>query len=469
MVTKFGFSVKFIIISIFIFIINFSFLFSSYILNQAFAQSFIFYSADAAAPVTTGFTFLKNSGGSISYPQIYQGRLRFAETLTLEKPPYIQFTFLSDNYSINSIKTSPEVIKLIKGEAVAVSSSIYKVYLSVKNNSGFSYNSNQTNNINSNTIVNTAANTSGAKFNFGHNPNLPGANSGINQSRPQTQSQTQFQIPQPTQQQKQSQPQAQTRTQIPIQIPAQPLKQTYTNPYSGNKFGGAHSVQNQPPVSPVVVPATPVSTSVITNSGGVSGYITGGSTTFGGGSVIVSVTNGNNQFIKSRIVNTEPDGSVYPYTINGIPPILPGSNDYYKISVTSNNGFQSTQYPQSNIKIYGADQVVQAQPIVMQARRGKLNITLYHGRPALNESEQSLSELARNAVINISGTASSARYSGESPARFYRYTIDDAPAGKRQLSIMFPGHGVSGGSVREVTIPADSSASVLYNLSEGQL
>lgn len=416
MIVKFGFPVRFIIISIFITAVSFLFLllfpfsfsFSYHFLDRAFAQSFVFHGTDAAVPVTTGFTFLKNSGGSILYPQIYQGRLWFAETLTLEKPPYVQFTFLSDNYTINSIKTSPEVIKIIKGEAVANSSSVYKIYLNIKNHSGLSYNSyqNQNNRPNSNTTLSMAGNTSGPKFNFGYNPNLPNANNAINQSQP--------------------------RAVSPPQQPAIPAAQGVNN----------------------------------TARGSVYGYVTGNSTTFGGGSVIVNVTNANNQFIKSQIVNTEPGGSVYPYTISGIPPILPGSNDYYKISVTSNNGFQPVQYPQSNIKIYGAGQVVQAQPIVMQARYGKLNITLYHGRPAPYESEQSLSELARNAVINISGTASTARFISESPARFYRYAIDSAPAGKRQLSIMFPGHGLSGGSLKEVSIPADSSASVLYNLSE---
>lgn len=457
MIAKFDFPVKFISISIFIILINLSFLFSSYTQNQAFAQSFIFYTAGADTPVTGGFTFIKNSGGAISYPQIYQGRLWFAETLTLEKPPYIQFTFLSDKYSINYSKTSAEIIKIIKGEATAGASSIYKICLSTNNNTG------HINNFNPN------VNTSSAKFNFGYNYSLPTANNGVKQPLPQTQIQTQSQ----------RQPQVQTQVQTPVQR----LQQTYTNPYSGNKFGDVQSVQNRPLVSApdttnsggvkseinntfqntISQPAVPVQTVNNTTRGGVSGYITGGSTTFGGDSVIVNVTNSNNQFIKSQIVNTEPDGSVYPYSISGIPPILPGSNDYYKISVTSGNGFQTTQYPQSNIKIYGADQLVQAQPIVMKARRGRINITLYHARPALNETEQSLGELACNAVINISGTASSARYTGESPARFYRYTIDDAPAGKRQLSIMFPGHG---GSVKEVTIPADSTASVLYNLSE---
>lgn len=479
MTAKFNLPVKFIFVSFFIFIfiiiINFSSLFSSYTRNQAFAQSFKFYAAGADTPITGGFTFIKNSGGAISYPQIYQDRLWFAEPISLEKPPYIQFTFLSDKYSINYSKTPAEVAKIIKGEAVAGASSIYKIYLNANNNPGFSYNPNRTANTSS---IPATPNPAGAKFNFGHNYNLPGANNVVKQTPPQTQTQIQ------TQPQKQTQPLTQVQTTVQPPRPAY----TNTNPYSANKFGGAQSVQNRPLVSSlnttnpdgiksqnnnnsnfqntISQPAVPAQTVNNTTRGGVSGYITGGSTTFGGGSVIVSVTNSNNQFIKSQIVNTDPDGSVYPYSISGIPPILPGSNDYYKISVTSNNGFQSTQYPQSNIKIYGADQTVQAQPIVMQARRGRINITLYHARPALNENEQSLGELARNAVINISGAASSARYTGESPARFYRYTIDDAPAGKRQLSIMFPGHSISGGSVKEVTIPADSTASVLYNLSE---
>nr|HPG59619.1 hypothetical protein [Candidatus Wallbacteria bacterium] len=77
-------------------------------------------------------------------------------------------------------------------------------------------------------------------------------------------------------------------------------------------------------------------------------------------------------------------------------------------------------------------------------------------------------QLAQNAVINISGSAASARFTGESPARFYRYTIDDAPSGKRQLVIMFPGHKVSGGDNPSVTIPVNSTASILYNLSESR-
>jgi len=416
-----------------------------YSIAPAAAQSFKFYDLSSNSAVTSGFTFVKNSGGNFSYPQIYQGRLWFAEPLTLEKPAYVQFTFLSDNYSINYSKTSSDVAKIIKGELAARSSNVYNVYLSSKNNNSYS-NSNQP----------------GVKLNFGSSPYTANGGSGV-------------------------------KTQInPYSTSANNYNNSSGNNYnsaystfgnSANKFGGSYQTTQTLPFVSTVQPSTGVTTqkniyqstssqpSVPTQAdtrGGVTGYVSGGSTPFGGESVIVSVTNSKNQYIKSEVVNTQSGTTVYPYSISGIPPILPGSNDYYRVNVVSNNGFQSNPYSSQNIKIYSNGQTVQAQPIVMQAYRGKLNITLYHNPPALNESESYLSQLAQNAVINISGSAASARFTGESPARFYRYTIDDAPSGRRQLIIMFPGHKVSGGDNPSVTIPVNSTASILYNLSESR-
>jgi hypothetical protein len=470
---------------LFIIIIVFASLSLFYSPATVSAQSFKFYDSKSNAAVTSGFTLLKNSAGSISYPQSYQGRLWFAETHSLEKPAYVQYSFLSDNYSIDYSKTPAGSVKILKGEAAAKSSALYAVYLTGKSGGASYQNSSQ---------------PPAAKYSFGYNPYASaGGSSGV-----QTQSRTQVQ------------PNTQT--------------QNRTISYSGNSFGSGGGYQNalttkpspattstttkpQPATTPATtkpqltttpaksIPATTTTTTTSSNTrqtitpstsvtrqttnttrqstvtpaqtsgntrGGVSGYISGGSTPFGGGSVIVSVTNSNNQIMGSQIVNTDPGtNTIYPYTISGIPKILPGSNDYYRIGVTSNNGFQTTQYSQPIFKIYSNSQTVYTQPIVMQANRGKLNITLYHKTPGIGETEAELSILARNAVINISGSSSSARFTGESPARFYRYTIDDAPAGQRTLAVMFPGHGTGGGGLT-VTIPSDATATVMYNLSEGQ-
>jgi hypothetical protein len=473
---------------LFIIIIVFASLSLFYSPDTLSAQSFKFYDSKSNMAVTSGFTLLKNSAGRISYPQSYQGRLWFAETHSLEKPAYVQYSFLSDNFSIDYSKTPAGSVKILKGEAAANSSTLYAVYLTAKSGGDSYQNSSQ---------------PPAAKYSFGYNPYASsGGSSGV-----QTQSRTQVQ------------PQPQTQTQI----------QNRTISYSGNSFGSGGGYQSalttkpspsttpattkpQPTTTPATpkpsltttpvksIPATNTTTTTSSNTrqtitpstsvtrpttnttqstvtpaqtsgntrGGVSGYISGGSTPFGGGSVIVSVTNSNNQIMGSQIVNTDPGtNTVYPYTISGIPKILPGSNDYYRISVTSNNGFQTTQYSQPIFKIYSNSQTVYTQPVVMQANRGKLNITLYHKTPGIGETEAELSLLARNAVINISGSSSSARFTGESPARFYRYTIDDAPAGQRTLAIMFPGHGTGGGGLT-VTIPSNATATVMYNLSEGQ-
>ena len=453
-------------------ILSFSLL--SYTQDSAQAQSFRFYDSASNAALVSGFTLLKNSAGRISYPQSYQGRLWFAETHTLEKPAYVQYTFLSDNYSLDYLKTPAGSVKVLKGETAANSSTVYFVYLTAKSG-GDSYQN--------------SSRPPAANYNFGYNPYASaGGSSGV-----QTQSQPQTPI--------------QTKTQT----------QNRTISYSGNSFGSGGGYQTavttrpqltttsattKPSLTTTPVKTTATTTTTIssnttrqtitpsttvtrqtTNStqntvtpaqtsgntrGGVSGYISGGSTPFGGGSVIVSVTNSKNQIMGSQIVNTDPGtNTIYPYTISGIPKILPGSNDYYRIGVTSNNGFQTTQYSQPIFKIYSNSQTVYTQPIVMQANRGKLNITLYHKTPGIGETEAELSVLAQNAVINISGSSSSARFTGESPARFYRYTIDDAPAGQRTLTVMFPGHGTGGGGLT-VTIPSDATTSVMYNLSEGQ-
>lgn len=391
-----------IIISLFL-----SLLLIFYSLAPAAAQSFKFYDLSSNSAVTSGFTFIKNSGGNFSYPQIYQGRLWFAETLTLEKPAYVQYTFLSDNYSIDFSKTPSDTVKIIKGERSANGSGVYSVFIS--SGKAVSYqNSNQP----------------AVKLNFGSTPySFSGGAPGKSQSTPNS---------------------------------------NYVNKF-GSVTGGYNGYNGYTAGS-----RPQVSTGATSTRGGVTGYVSGGSTPFGGESVIVSVINSKNQYIKSEVVNTQPGTTVYPYSISGIPPILPGSNDYYRVNVISNNGFQSNPYSSQNIKIYSNGQTVQAQPIVMQAYRGKINITLYHNPPALNESESYLSQLAQNAVINISGSAASARFTGESPARFYRYTIDDAPSGKRQLIIMFPGHKVSGGDNPSVNIPVNSTASILYNLTESR-
>ena len=466
---------------LFIIIIVFAALSFFYSPDTLSAQSFKFYDSKSNAAVASGFTLLKNSAGRISYPQSYQGRLWFAETHSLEKPAYVQYSFLSDNFSIDYSKTPAGSVKILKGETAANSSTLYTVYLTAKSGGDSYQNSSQ---------------PPAAKYSFGYNPNASaGGSSGI-----QTQSRTQVQ------------PNTQIQT------------QNRTISYSGNSFGSGGGYQNalttrpQPATTKPSLTTTPATTkpsltttpvksipatnttttslntrqtitpstsvtrqttnttqSTVTPAqtsgntrGGVSGYISGGSTPFGGGSVIVSITNSNNQIMGSQIVNTDPGtNTIYPYTISGIPKILPGSNDYYRIGVTSNNGFQTTQYSQPIFKIYSNSQTVYTQPVVMQANRGKLNITLYHKTPGIGETEAELSLLARNAVINISGSSSSARFTGESPARFYRYTIDDAPAGQRTLAIMFPGHGTGGGGLT-VTIPSDATATVMYNLSEGQ-
>lgn len=445
---------------LFIIIIVFASLSLFYSPETLSAQSFKFYDSKSNAAAISGFTLLKNSGGRISYPQSYQGRLWFAETHTLEKPAYVQYTFLSDGYSIDYSKTPAGSAKVLKGESAANSSTVYSVYLTAKSGGNSYQNSSQ---------------PPAANYNFGYNPYASaGGSSGV-QTQTQTQNRTisysgnSFGTGGGYQNSLTTRPQpATTKPSLTTPVKTTPATNTTTTTSSNTR-------QTITPSTSVTRQTTNTTQSTVTPAqpsgntrGGVSGYISGGSTPFGGGSVIVSVTNSNNQIMGSQVVNTEPGtNTIYPYTISGIPKILPGSNDYYRIGVTSNNGFQTTQYSQPIFKIYSNSQTVYTQPIVMQANRGKLNITLYHKTPGIGETEAELSILARNAVINISGSSSSARFTGESPARFYRYTIDDAPAGQRTLAIMFPGHGTGGGNPT-VTIPSDATATVMYNLSEGQ-
>ncbi len=427
--------------------------------NQApaFAETFYFYDSNSKILVSGGYTFLKNSGGRIIHPQIINGRCWFSETITME-PPYIQFTFLSDNYSIDQSLTPVESLKIIKGTQSALPHGTYKIYLKIRKVENVSYFTDKNKNtfntgrsVNSYSNVKTTSDYSSSapavNYNFGYNPALSVQTNSKILPRTSNNIQTYNQY-------------------NPLQNP--PGK-TSAERIIQNQINKQPVSLNQNYVQPFLQSTTSTSSSSTTR-GGVSGYLTsGGGVPFGGGNVIVSVTNSKNQYIKSEIINTESGGGTYPYTINGIPPILPGSNDYYKINVISNNGFQTVTEPRStgNIKIYSNGQTVQAQPIVMQARTGRLNITLYHGRPAAGETEELLSELARNAVINISTAGTCARFTGESPARFYRYSIDSAPAGSRKLLIMFPGRDVSGGNEPAVYITPDSTTTVLYTLKNG--
>lgn len=475
---------------LFIIIIALSSLWLFYEPGHALAQSFAFRDSASGAAVTGDFTLLKNSAGRISYPQAYQGRLWFAEPVTLEKPAYTHYTFLSDKYAIDNARTPAAALRVLKGEMAAGPSSLYVIYLKA----GTSLSSGPAQALPAVSTVRPDA-----RYNFGGAPYAPSGGGLASQTtRPQASVPSQS----PAKPASNSQPQISNRT---ISYSGNSFGGARTvNPYTGTwvqtggTTGGATATTNGGGGAAVTVTggggqtgATNTVNAINTTAGGrpgnavvnngqgnstqgssgtrggVAGYISGGATPFGGGSVVVSVTNSNNQIMGSQVVNTEPGvNTIYPYTITGIPTILPGSNDYYRIVVTSNNGFLATQYPQSNFKVYSNSHTVYTQPIVMQARTGRVSVTLYHGPPGIGETEAELSTLARNAVVMIAGTGASARFSGESPARFYRYVIDEAPAGQRTLDIMFPGHRVNGNAT--VTVQADSSVSALFNLGEGQ-
>lgn len=391
---------------------------------EAGAQTFSFYDGSGSA-VTSGFTFVKIVRGVAKYPAASPGgRFIFTRPLSFEYPDSGNYQFVSARYDVDTSRTPAETLGVLNGQKSAPAASGYAVYL--KPAPGVS----------SRSRSNYSKMTDGA---------------------------------------------------VPAQKPAkaEPARTTTAgltkNDLLSLKLGTGKGVQNgnrpatpQAQPQPAVAQTTKANTvsQATTGTGSINGFIGTTGNPLPPEKVVVTVTSRNNTVVKTTTVDTTGYQSTYPFEITGVPSIIPGSGDSYKVNVVSNNSYTANPYSQtSNIRIYGNGQTVYLNPITMSLNRGTLNVTLYHGQAGIAESESYLSVLAQNAVINIPGFATSFRYVGESPARFYRYAISDAPAGQWTVQVMFPGHriagsGVNGGYEASVWIPSNSTITSFFNLTE---
>ena len=421
--------------------------------GRVFAQTFIFID-ETGAKAASGFKFIKNSKNDVSFSSpAPMNKFYFRQSLSFEEPEASGYSFQSESYSIDPSKTGGDTLAILEGKKAAPSYSVNVIYLKGKNNAaapsggalkayGFGGNlSAKTYTVNPQTVKTIPARTFTSLSNkpgtFGTNPN----------------SQT-----------------ASTKT-------VKPATTTVTDPAMVKPVAATVAgVKTFKPAVTTITAQPAVSNknantkkSVSLNLGAGGGSVSGVFTNprgepFPAESVVITVSNGSGTFTKSAVVQTSGGQTAYPFQIDGIPQILQGSSDSYKLTVVSNNSYTVSAALPSNIKIYGNGQNIYTQPITMAANRGRLNITLYHGQNAPLESDSMLLTLAQNAVMNIPGFALSCRFTGESPRHFYRYVIDDAPAGRWQMQIMFPGHGVS--RQPSVWIPSNATISDMFDLTE---
>ncbi len=447
-----------------VFIISFLILFIT--CAQAHAQTFMFVD-ETGAKVTSGFTFVKNLKNDISFSaRAPLNKFYFRQSLSFEEPAATGYSFQSENYSIDTAKTGGDTLDILAGKEAAPVYSVNMVYLKNKKN---------------------AASSSGSSKAYGFGGNITAATPG---AAGQTFKNTAAQTAVPAT----NKPAALTNNKNTLagSTSVKPPAAAVTNPatikpatatltYPSTVKPATATATYPAGVTPVIIkPATvdqpavtakntaakrSVSLNLGTGGGSVSGiFMNSRGEPFPAESVVITVSNNGGTFTRSTIVTTNGTQTAYSFQIDGIPQILQGSTDSYKLTVVSNNSYTVNANLPSNIKIYGNGQNVYTQPITMAANRGRLNITLYHGPNSLTESDSMLLTLAQNAVMNISGFAVSCRFTGESPRHFYRYVIDDAPAGKWQLEIMFPGHGVS--RQPSVWVPSNATATELFTLTE---
>ncbi len=399
------------------------------ICGPAGAQTFMFID-ETGTKITSGFKFFKNLKSGISFSTgAPLGKFYFTQSLSFEEPSAASYTFQSEIYAVDASKTGSETLSILAGKTVAPTYSVNMIYLKHIKNAAAQGSSRNTA-IEASTII---------KHPFKGKAERTSATLPKNTATLAYNTNTQA-----------------TLTTV--------TKTTATGPVIATP--NVTPTVNQPIIAAGnTAVKKSVSLNLGTGGGSVSGTLVNSrGEPFPEESVVITVSNGSGAFTKSVIVTTSGSRTAYPFQIDGIPLILQGSTDSYKLTVVSNNSYTVNASLPANIKIYGNDQNVYTQSITVAANRGRLNITLYHRENSLSESDSELLTMARYAIMNIPGFALSCRFTGESPRHFYHYAIDEAPAGKWRLDIMFPGHSVS--RQTSIWIPSNGTVSELFTLTE---
>jgi len=445
--------------------------------------------------VTSGINLIKNLNNSLfkAIPA-YGGNFYFSDNLSLDMPQKSSYSFTSSVYAIDETKTGPENLNILNGSLSAPSYSVIVIYLK----SRFSARPSVTS-----TAASTHANTSG-NLSYSERSRTSAANSTISSSKtsynPNNFNYNGFSSQNNKFNSIVNTVTSNNGTQSSTTTAANNTYSYYNNDRFGQSQTNSNNYSNTYTNGGIVIPTkttaastgintiSPVNTittttgnsinttspsagktifrqDIGTSGGSVSGYIRNqNGQLIAQEQIIITVTNRNGTFSKSTILNTDGTRSIYQFQIDGIPQIIQGSSDSYTISVISENLYSVSLGTPSSFKIYGSGQTVNLSGITMAANRGTVNLTLYHGANKLSEDDASLLVLAQNAVITVQGMAVFARFTGESPRHFYKYIVDNAPAGTWTYQIMFPGHKTI--ETPKIWVPSNASTNALFNLTE---
>jgi len=168
------------------------------------------------------------------------------------------------------------------------------------------------------------------------------------------------------------------------------------------------------------------------------------------------------------------------YTGPAVPVLPSSSNDTYTVKVTSDyahmvnpaNGISGILLKVTEGATQADNPAVNAGTITMAVERGQVEITLYQVPYTANitgtQNDTILREQATQAIITTVGALNDtvSRYTGESPDRYFHYTIENVPVGQRSFIVNFSGHTVTSGdgTISNVTVIKDVTTRIMENI-----